>query len=47
MELIGTGLNTPKYDEAVAAKISELTGYPFVTAENKFEALSAHDAIMR
>ena len=44
---VGTGLNTPKgYDEAVAAKISELTGYPFVTAENKFEALSAHDAIV-
>ena len=44
---VGTGLNTPKgYDEAVAAKISELTGYPFVTAENKFEALSAHDAMV-
>ena len=44
---VGTGLNTPKgYDEAVAAKISELTGHPFVTAENKFEALSAHDAIV-
>ena len=44
---VGTGLNTPKgYDEAVAAKISELTGHPFVTAENKFEALSAHDAMV-
>ena len=44
---VGTGLNTPKgYDEAGAAKISELTGHPFVTAENKFEALSAHDAMV-
>ena len=44
---VGTGLNTPKgYDVAVAAKISELTGHPFVTAENKFEALSAHDAMV-
>ena len=44
---VGTGLNTPKgYDQAVAAKISELTGHPFVTAENKFEALSAHDAMV-
>lgn len=44
---VGTGLNTPKgYDEKVAAKIAELTGHPFVTAENKFEALSAHDAMV-
>ncbi len=44
---VGTGLNTPDgYDEMVAAKIAELTGYPFVTAENKFEALSAHDAMV-
>ncbi len=44
---VGTGLNTPEgYPETVAAKIAELTGYPFVTAENKFEALSAHDAMV-
>jgi len=44
---VGTGINTPPgYAEKVAAKIAELTGYPFVTAENKFEALSAHDAIV-
>lgn len=44
---VGTGLNTPEgYDVAVAAKIAELTGHPFVTAENKFEALSAHDAMV-
>jgi fumarate hydratase class II len=44
---VGTGLNTPKgYDAKVAEKIAELTGYPFVTADNKFEALSAHDAIV-
>ncbi len=44
---VGTGINTPpEYAEKVAAKIAELTGYPFVTAENKFEALSAHDAIV-
>lgn len=44
---VGTGLNTPKgYAEKVAAKIAELTGFPFRTAENKFEALSAHDAIV-
>ena len=44
---VGTGLNTPKgYAEKVAAKIAELTGFPFKTAENKFEALSAHDAIV-
>lgn len=44
---VGTGLNTPPgYAEAVAAKIAELTGHPFITAENKFEALSAHDAMV-
>ena len=44
---VGTGINTPPaYAVKVAAKIAELTGYPFITAENKFEALSAHDAIV-
>jgi fumarate hydratase, class II len=44
---VGTGLNAPVgYDVAVAAKIAELTGHPFVTAANKFEALSAHDAMV-
>ena len=44
---VGTGINTPpNYAEKVADKIAELTGYPFITAENKFEALSAHDAIV-
>ena len=44
---VGTGLNTPKgYDEKVAEKIAELTGLPFVTAPNKFESLSAHDAMV-
>ena len=44
---VGTGINTPpNYAEKVAVKIAELTGFPFVTAENKFEALSAHDAIV-
>ena len=44
---VGTGLNAPEgYDEAVAEKIAQLTGHPFVTAENKFEALSAHDAMV-
>ncbi|GIV37055.1 MAG: fumarate hydratase class II [Cyclobacteriaceae bacterium] len=44
---VGTGLNAPKgYDVLVAEKISELTGYPFKTAPNKFEALAAHDAMV-
>ncbi len=44
---VGTGLNTPRgYDVLVAKKIAELTGYPFVTAPNKFEALAAHDAMV-
>ena len=42
-----TGLNTPKgYDVLVAKYIAEFTGLPFVTAENKFEALAAHDALI-
>lgn len=44
---VGTGLNTPKgYSEDVAKQIAELTGLPFVTAPNKFEALAAHDAMV-
>ena len=44
---VGTGLNAPKgYDVLVAAKIAELTGHPFITAPNKFEALAAHDAMV-
>ncbi len=44
---VGTGLNThPEFAERVAKKIAELTGYPFVTAPNKFAALSAHDALV-
>ncbi|WP_347174490.1 class II fumarate hydratase [Polaribacter uvawellassae] len=44
---VGTGLNTPKgYDVLVAKYIAEFTGMPFVTAENKFEALAAHDAFV-
>ena len=44
---VGTGINTPDgYAENVAAHIARLTGLPFVTAENKFEALAAHDAIV-
>ncbi|MCD4684040.1 MAG: class II fumarate hydratase [Bacteroidales bacterium] len=44
---VGTGINTPPgYAEKVAAKIAELTAYPFRTAGNKFEALSAHDAMV-
>jgi fumarate hydratase, class II len=44
---VGTGINTPKgYDVLVAKKIAEFTGLPFVTAENKFEALAAHDAMV-
>ena len=44
---VGTGLNAPKgYDVAVAAKIAALSGLPFVTAPNKFEALAAHDAMV-
>ena len=44
---VGTGINTPKgYDVVVARYIAEFTGLPFVTAENKFEALAAHDAMV-
>lgn len=44
---VGTGLNTPKgYSEKVAAEIANISGLPFVTAANKFEALAAHDAIV-
>jgi len=44
---VGTGINTPKnFSENVAKVIAKLTGLPFVTAENKFEALAAHDAIV-
>ncbi len=44
---VGTGLNTPKgYDVLVAKYIAQFTGLPFITAENKFEALAAHDAIV-
>ena len=44
---VGTGINTPPgYSENVAKHIATLTGLPFVTAENKFEALAAHDAIV-
>ena len=44
---VGTGINTPpQYSENVAAHIAALTGLPFITAENKFEALAAHDAIV-
>lgn len=44
---VGTGLNTPKgYDVLVAKKIAEFTGHPFKTAENKYEALASHDAIV-
>ena len=44
---VGTGLNTQKgWGEAVAANMAEITGLPFVTAPNKFEALAAHDAMV-
>lgn len=44
---VGTGINTPAgYSESVAKHIADLTGLPFITAENKFEALAAHDAIV-
>ncbi|UYZ58295.1 class II fumarate hydratase [Hymenobacter latericus] len=44
---VGTGINTPPgYSENVAKHIAQLTGLPFITAENKFEALAAHDAIV-
>jgi len=44
---VGTGINTPSgYSENVAKHIASLTGLPFITAENKFESLAAHDAIV-
>ncbi|MDF3413597.1 class II fumarate hydratase [Sulfitobacter sp. M57] len=44
---VGTGLNTRKgFAEKVAAEIANITGLPFVTAPNKFEALAAHDAMV-
>lgn len=44
---VGTGINTPKgYSENVAKYIAKFTDLPFITAENKFEALAAHDAIV-
>ena len=44
---VGTGINTPEnYSENVARHIASLTGLPFITAHNKFEALAAHDAIV-
>lgn len=44
---VGTGLNTPEgYSVKVAKAIADLTGLPFVTAKNKFEALAAHDALV-
>jgi len=44
---VGTGLNTKKgWAEAVAKNMAEITGLPFVTAPNKFEALAAHDAMV-
>ncbi len=44
---VGTGINTPPgYDVNVAKHIAKLTKLPFITAENKFEALAAHDAIV-
>lgn len=44
---VGTGLNThPEYAARVAKKIAALTGYPFVSAPNKFAALAGHDALV-
>ena len=44
---VGTGLNTPKgYAKRVSEFIAQFTGLPFITAENKFEALAAHDAFV-
>lgn len=44
---VGTGLNAPKgYDRMVAAQIADLTGFPFITAPNKFEAIATHDAMV-
>lgn len=44
---VGSGVNAPKgFAEKVATKIAEITGYPFITAPNKFEALASHDALV-
>ncbi|MFY0625309.1 MAG: class II fumarate hydratase [Reichenbachiella sp.] len=44
---VGTGLNTPEgYSDLVAEKIAKHSGFPFISADNKFEALAAHDAIV-
>ena len=44
---VGTGINTPKgYAQKVSRHIAQFTGLPFVSAENKFEALAAHDALV-
>src|SRR5437763_9367562 len=44
---VGTGLNAPKgFDEKVARQIAAITGLPFTSAPNKFEALAAHDAMV-
>ena len=44
---VGTGLNAPKgWGEDIAREIAQITGLPFVTAPNKFEALAAHDAMV-
>jgi len=44
---VGTGINTPKgYSKRVSKHIANFTGYPFISAENKFESLAAHDAIV-
>ena len=44
---VGTGLNArPEFAEAFAREVARITGLPFVTAENKFEALAAHDAVV-
>ena len=44
---VGTGLNSPEgWGEEIAGRIAEITGLPFRTAPNKFEALAAHDALV-
>lgn len=44
---VGTGINTPKgYSKKVSGYIAQFTGLPFVSAENKFEAIAAHDALV-
>lgn len=44
---VGTGINAPKgFDVAVAKEIAQLTGFPFVSASNKFEAMASHDAMV-